>query len=146
VVPLGVIGAVLATWLAGLSNDVYFQIGLLTTVGLSAKNAILIVEFAQKLYDEGMDLMEATLQAIKLRLRPIVMTSLAFGFGVLPLAIATGAASASRRAIGTGVLGGMVTATVLGLVFIPVFYLVVRRFFQGRKAVHSTPSIPENAA
>jgi outer membrane protein TolC len=96
VVPLGVIGAVLATWLAGLSNDVYFQIGLLTTVGLSAKNAILIVEFAQKLYDEGMDLMEATLQAIKLRLRPIVMTSLAFGFGVLPLAIATGAASASR--------------------------------------------------
>ncbi|KAB0584774.1 efflux RND transporter permease subunit [Ideonella dechloratans] len=146
VVPLGVIGAVLATWLAGLSNDVYFQIGLLTTVGLSAKNAILIVEFAQKLYDEGMDLMEATLQAIKLRLRPIVMTSLAFGFGVLPLAIATGAASASRRAIGTGVLGGMVTATVLGLVFIPVFYLVVRRFFRGRKAVHSTPSIPENAA
>ena len=146
VVPLGVIGAVLATWLAGLSNDVYFQIGLLTTVGLSAKNAILIVEFAQKLYDEGMDLLEATLQALKLRLRPIVMTSLAFGFGVLPLAIATGAASASRRAIGTGVLGGMVTATVLGLVFIPVFYLVVRRFFQGRKAVHPTPSLSENAA
>ncbi|MCA6215783.1 efflux RND transporter permease subunit [Ideonella sp. B7] len=147
VVPLGVIGAVLATWLAGLHNDVYFQIGLLTTVGLSAKNAILIVEFAQKLHDEGMDLLEATLQAIKLRLRPIVMTSLAFGLGVLPLAIATGAASGSRRAIGTGVLGGMVTATVLGLIFIPVFYMVVRGFFKNRpRATPPSTSSQEKAA
>ncbi len=129
VVPLGVIGAVLATWAAGLHNDVYFQIGLLTTVGLSAKNAILIVEFAQQLEQQGRRLIDATLEAVKLRLRPILMTSLAFGFGVLPLALASGAGSASRRAIGTGVLGGMVTATLLGLVFVPLFYVVIRRFF-----------------
>ena len=135
VVPLGVIGAVLATWAAGLSNDVYFQIGLLTTVGLSAKNAILIVEFAQQLQAQGTALIEATLQAVKLRLRPILMTSLAFMFGVLPLAISTGAGSGSRRAIGTGVLGGMLTATVLGLVFVPVFYVLIRGFFARRAAV-----------
>jgi len=129
VVPLGMIGAVLATWATGLSNDVYFQIGLLTTVGLSAKNAILIVEFAQQLQSQGARLIDATLQAVKLRLRPILMTSLAFMFGVLPLAISTGAGSGSRRAIGTGVLGGMVTATVLGLVFVPVFYVLIRGFF-----------------
>jgi len=129
VVPLGMIGAVLATWATGLSNDVYFQIGLLTTVGLSAKNAILIVEFAQQLQAQGARLIDATLQAVKLRLRPILMTSLAFMFGVLPLAISTGAGSGSRRAIGTGVLGGMVTATVLGLVFVPVFYVLIRGFF-----------------
>jgi hydrophobe/amphiphile efflux-1 (HAE1) family protein len=129
VVPLGVIGAVAATWLAGLTNDVYFQIGLLTTVGLSAKNAILIVEFAQQLVDQGKGLVEATLEAVKLRLRPILMTSLAFIFGVVPLAFATGAGAGSRRAIGTGVLGGMLTATVLGIFFIPVFYVVVRRLF-----------------
>ena len=134
IVPLGVIGAVLATWMTGLSNDVYFQIGLLTTVGLSAKNAILIVEFAQQLHQQGEDIVKATLHAVKLRLRPILMTSLAFGFGVLPLAIASGAGSGSRRAIGTGVLGGMVSATVLGLVFIPVFYVVVRGFFSRRAA------------
>jgi hydrophobe/amphiphile efflux-1 (HAE1) family protein len=129
VVPLGVIGAVVATWLAGLQNDVYFQIGLLTTVGLAAKNAILIVEFAQTLHAQGRPLVEATLQAVKLRLRPILMTSLAFMFGVLPLALASGAGSASRRAIGTGVLGGMAAATVLGLVFVPAFYVIVRRLF-----------------
>jgi multidrug efflux pump subunit AcrB len=112
-----------------LSNDVYFQIGLLTTVGLSAKNAILIVEFAQQLQAQGTALIEATLQAVKLRLRPILMTSLAFMFGVLPLAISTGAGSGSRRAIGTGVLGGMLSATVLGLVFVPVFYVLIRGFF-----------------
>ena len=133
VVPLGVIGAVLATWLAGLENDVYFQIGLLTTVGLSAKNAILIVEFAKALQEQGRSLVEATLQAVRLRLRPILMTSLAFMFGVLPLAFSTGAGSASRRAIGTGVLGGMATATVLGLIFVPLFFVLISRVFSRRQ-------------
>jgi hydrophobe/amphiphile efflux-1 (HAE1) family protein len=147
VVPLGVIGAVLATWVTGLDNDVYFQIGLLTTVGLSAKNAILIVEFAQQLEKQGRQLMEATLQAVKLRLRPILMTSLAFGFGVLPLALASGAGSASRRAIGTGVLGGMIAATLLGLVFVPLFYVVIRRFFARRDdAVAAVPAPLPSAA
>ncbi len=129
VVPMGVIGAVAATWMAGLTNDVYFQIGLLTTVGLSAKNAILIVEYAQQLQAQGASLLAATLDAVKLRLRPILMTSLAFMFGVLPLAVSTGAGSGSRRAIGTGVLGGMVSATVLGLLFIPVLYVLIRKVF-----------------
>jgi hydrophobe/amphiphile efflux-1 (HAE1) family protein len=143
VVPLGVIGAVVATWVTGLSNDVYFQIGLLTTVGLSAKNAILIVEFAQQLEQQGTRLVEATLQAVRQRLRPILMTSLAFGFGVLPLALASGAGSASRRAIGTGVLGGMVTATLLGLVFVPVFYVVVRQLFgRGRRPADQATAQP----
>jgi len=133
VVPLGIIGAVLATWLAGLENDVYFQIGLLTTVGLSAKNAILIVEFAKALQEQGKTLVEATLQAVRLRLRPILMTSLAFMFGVLPLAFSSGAGSASRRAIGTGVLGGMASATVLGLVFVPLFFVLICQFFQRRR-------------
>ena len=133
VVPLGVLGAVLATKLAGLSNDVYFQVGLLATVGLSAKNAILIVEFAKQLQDEGMALVEATLQAVRLRLRPILMTSLAFMFGVLPLALSTGAGSGSRRAIGVGVLGGIATATALGIFFVPLFFVVIRRFFAQRK-------------
>ncbi|WP_157264029.1 efflux RND transporter permease subunit [Azohydromonas aeria] len=133
VVPLGIVGAVGATWAAGLSNDVYFQIGLLTTVGLSAKNAILIVEFAQQLQGQGAALVDAVLQAVRLRLRPILMTSLAFMFGVLPLALASGAGAASRRAIGTGVLGGMLSATVLGLLFVPVFYVVVRRLFDRRR-------------
>ncbi|EGI76333.1 efflux RND transporter permease subunit [Hylemonella gracilis] len=134
VVPLGLIGAVGATWLAGLNNDVYFQIGLLTTVGLSAKNAILIVEFAQQLVDQGQGVMRAVLQAVKLRLRPILMTSLAFIFGVLPLALASGAGAGSRQAIGTGVVGGMLSATVLGVFFIPVFYVVVRRIFSRSQA------------
>jgi len=133
VVPLGVLGAVLATRLAGLSNDVYFQVGLLTTVGLAAKNAILIVEFAKQLQDEGMALVEATLQAVRLRLRPILMTSLAFMFGVLPLALSTGAGSGSRRAIGVGVLGGVATATALGIFFVPLFFVVIRRFFAPKK-------------
>ncbi len=134
VVPLGIIGAVLATWLAGLENDVYFQIGLLTTVGLSAKNAILIVEFAKALQGQGLSLIEATLQAVRLRLRPILMTSLAFMFGVLPLAFSSGAGSASRRAIGTGVLGGMASATVLGLIFVPLFFVLICGFFERRRA------------
>ena len=133
VVPLGIIGAVLATWLAGLANDVYFQIGLLTTVGLSAKNAILIVEFAKALQAQGKTLVEATLQAVRLRLRPILMTSLAFMFGVLPLAFSSGAGSASRRAIGTGVLGGMATATVLGLIFVPLLFVLICGFFARRR-------------
>ena len=126
-VPLGILGAVLATKFTGLSNDVYFQVGLLTTVGLSAKNAILIVEFTQALEAQGRGLVDAILTAARQRLRPIVMTSLAFMFGVLPLALASGAGSASRRAIGIGVLGGMATATALGIFFVPLFYALVRK-------------------
>jgi len=133
VVPLGVLGALLACTLAGQTNDVYFQVGLLTTVGLSAKNAILIVEFAQTLQAQGMGLIDATLKAVRQRLRPILMTSLAFMFGVLPLAFSTGAGAGSRRSIGTGVLGGMLTATVLGIFFVPVFYVVIRKFFTRRQ-------------
>ncbi len=129
VVPLGVVGAVLATRLTGLSNDVYFQVGLLTTVGLAAKNAILIVEFAKHLQEQGNSLREATLLAVRQRLRPILMTSLAFMFGVLPLAVSSGAGSAGRRAIGTGVLGGMFSATLLGIFFVPLFFLLIRRRF-----------------
>jgi len=132
VVPLGVIGALAAATLRGLSNDIYFQVGLLTTVGLSAKNAILIVEFAKSLHEEGMDLVAATLQAVRMRLRPILMTSLAFALGVLPLALSTGAGSGSQNAIGTGVLGGMISATVLGIFFVPLFFVLVRRIFKGR--------------
>ena len=126
VVPLGVLGAVLAVTLRGMPNDVFFKVGLITIIGLSAKNAILIIEFAKTLYDEGHDLVDATVQAARLRLRPIVMTSLAFILGVVPLAIATGASSASQQAIGTGVIGGMIVAT-LAVVFVPVFFVVVMK-------------------
>ncbi len=119
VVPLGVIGALLATSMRGLSNDVFFQVGLLTTIGLSAKNAILIVEFAKELHEQGKGIVEAAIEAARLRLRPILMTSLAFILGVVPLAISTGAGSGSQHAIGTGVIGGMVTATVLAIFFVP---------------------------
>ena len=129
VVPLGVVGAVLATRFSGLSNDVYFQVGLLTTVGLAAKNAILIVEFAKHLQEQGNSLIDATLIAVRQRLRPILMTSLAFMFGVLPLAMSSGAGSAGRQAIGTGVLGGMFSATVLGIFFVPLFFVLIRRSF-----------------
>ncbi|MGJ7615527.1 MULTISPECIES: efflux RND transporter permease subunit [unclassified Variovorax] len=142
VVPLGVLGAVVATKLAGLSNDVYFQVGLLATVGLSAKNAILIVEFAKQLQDEGMALVDATLQAVRLRLRPILMTSLAFMFGVLPLALSTGAGSGSRRAIGVGVLGGVASATALGIFFVPLFFVVIRRFFAPKTRPAAAPTLP----
>ncbi|MDO3383617.1 efflux RND transporter permease subunit [Gilvimarinus algae] len=125
VVPLGVLGAVLFAMARGLSNDVYFQVGLLTTVGLSAKNAILIVEFAKSLYEEGMDLMKATMESVRMRLRPIIMTSLAFGLGVTPLAISTGAGSGSQNAIGTAVLGGIISATFLAIFFVPLFFVVV---------------------
>ena len=125
VVPLGVIGAVLATTGRGLTNDVFFQVGLLTTIGLTAKNAILIVEFAKDLYRDGMGLFEATVQACRMRLRPIIMTSLAFTLGVVPLAMASGAGAGSSHAIGTGVIGGMVTATVLVIFWVPLFFVLV---------------------
>ena len=114
-----------------MPNDVYFKVGLIAIIGLSAKNAILIIEFAKDLQASGMGLIEATLTAVKLRFRPIIMTSLAFILGVLPLVIATGAGSASQRAIGTGVMGGMITATVLAVFFVPVFFVVVRSIFKG---------------
>jgi multidrug efflux pump len=134
VVPLGVIGALLAATLRGLENDVFFQVGLLTTVGLSAKNAILIVEFARELQQgEGMGPIEAALEAARLRLRPILMTSLAFILGVMPLAISNGAGSASQHAIGTGVIGGMLTATFLAIFMIPMFFVVIRAKFGGEK-------------
>jgi HAE1 family hydrophobic/amphiphilic exporter-1 len=123
--PLGVIGGVIASTMRGLPNDVYFQIGMLTTLGLTTKNAILIVQFARARVDEGARLTAATIEAAKLRLRPIVMTSLAFGFGVLPLALASGAGSGAQRAIGTGVLGGMVTSTFLVTLFAPLFYVMI---------------------
>jgi multidrug efflux pump len=129
VVPLGVLGAILAATLRGLENDVYFQVGLLTTIGLSAKNAILIVEFAKELHDKGMKLGDAVVEASRQRLRPILMTSLAFILGVLPLVISTGAGASSRNAIGTGVMGGMITATVLAIFFVPLFFVLVMRYF-----------------
>ena len=125
VVPLGVLGAVLAVTLRGIGNDVYFQVALLTTVGLSAKNAILIVEFAKSLRDQGMDLIEATIEAARIRLRPIIMTSMAFTLGVLPLAISSGAGAMSRQAIGTGVMGGMLSATFLAIFFVPLFFVLI---------------------
>jgi hydrophobe/amphiphile efflux-1 (HAE1) family protein len=131
--PLGVIGGVAASYLRGLPNDVYFQIGLLTVLGLTTKNAILIVQFAMAKIEEGMGLIEATLEGSKLRLRPIIMTSLAFGFGVLPLAMATGAGAGAQTAIGTGVLGGMITATFLAIFFIPLFFVVVVKLFSKKQ-------------
>ena len=131
-----------------LPNGIYFQIGLLTTLGLTTKNAILIVQFAMAKVADGMGLLEATLEGAKLRVRPIVMTSLAFGFGVLPLAIATGAGSGSQNAVGTGVLGGTITATALGIFFIPLFYVVIKRIFKGRPVElgsHDTPPAPPRA-
>ncbi|MDD9301565.1 MAG: efflux RND transporter permease subunit [Desulfobacter sp.] len=127
--PLGVIGGVIASSMNGLPNDVYFQIGLLTILGLTTKNAILIVQFARSRVDEGLGLVEATLEGAKLRLRPIIMTSLAFGFGVLPLALASGAGAGAQRAIGIGVLGGVVTSTLLVILFAPLFYVMIYKLF-----------------
>ncbi len=140
IVPLGVLGAVLAAILRELPNDVYFQVGLLTTIGLSAKNAILIVEFARTLYDEGMDLIDATVEAARQRLRPIVMTSMAFSLGVLPLAISSGAGAASRVAIGTGVLGGMISATFLAIFFVPLFFVLIVRTFSRKRPERTAPA------
>jgi multidrug efflux pump len=145
-VPLGVLGALAAANLRGMENDVYFQVGLLTTIGLSAKNAILIVEFAKSLYDQGTDLITATVEACRMRLRPILMTSLAFMLGVLPLAISTGAGSNSRHAIGTGVLGGMLSATVLAIFFIPLFFVVIMRLFKKRQPKQTQVTTPVTLA
>jgi multidrug efflux pump len=149
VVPLGVLGAVLATMFRGLSNDVFFQVGLLTTIGLSAKNAILIVEFAKENYDSGMPLIESTIRAAHQRLRPILMTSLAFVLGVTPLAIASGAGSGGQNAIGTGVIGGMISATILAIFFVPLFFVSMLRLFRvkpwvprGERAAHEHDAPP----
>ncbi|MEB0045854.1 MULTISPECIES: efflux RND transporter permease subunit EmhB [unclassified Pseudomonas] len=133
VVPLGIIGALMATSLRGLSNDVYFQVGLLTTIGLASKNAILIVEFAKDLHEQGRSLRDAAIEACRMRLRPIIMTSLAFVLGVVPLAISTGAGSGSQHAIGTGVIGGMITATALAIFWVPLFFVTVSSIGQRKK-------------
>jgi multidrug efflux pump len=146
VVPLGVLGVLLATMLRSYSNDVYFQVGLITIIGLSAKNAILIIEFAKDLQAQGKGIVESALAAAHLRFRPIVMTSLAFGLGVVPLVIASGAGSASQRAIGTGVLGGMVTGTALAVIFVPVFFVVVRTLFKGSARQHEADKRHAEAA
>jgi HAE1 family hydrophobic/amphiphilic exporter-1 len=145
VLPLGVIGGVLATSFRGLPNDVYFQIGLLTTLGLTTKNAILIVQYAMNKIHEGMGLVEATLEGAKLRFRPIVMTSLAFGFGVLPLALTTGAGAGAQNAIGTSVLGGMATGTFLAVFFIPLFYFVIYRLMERKKTGQTEAAEPAEA-
>ena len=140
-VPLGVLGVLLATLLRSYSNDIYFQVGLITIIGLSAKNAILIIEFAKDLQAEGKSVIASALEAAHLRFRPIIMTSMAFMLGVLPLALASGAGSASQRAIGTGVIGGMLTGTVLAVLFVPIFFVVVRTLFKGserQNANHAT--------
>ena len=139
-VPLGAFGALVAVELRGLPNDVYFKVGLIAIIGLAAKNAILIVEFARRLEDEGRERLDAVLEACRLRLRPILMTSIAFVAGVFPLAISTGAGAESRRAIGTGVIGGMVAATVLAIFLVPVFFMVVRRIFPGHARQHQGDS------
>ncbi len=133
VAPLGILGTVSAAALLGMQRDIYFQVAMLTTVGLTSKNAILIVEFAKENLERGMELIEATLSAVRDRLRPILMTSLAFGLGVLPLALAGGAGSGAQRAIGTGVLGGMLVGTFLGIFFTPLFFVVIQRLFVRKK-------------
>ena len=143
VVPLGVLGAVLAVMTRSMDNDVFFQVSLLTTVGLATKNAILIVEFAKDYYEKGAGLIEATLHAVRVRLRPIIMTSLAFGLGVVPLAISSGVGSAGQNAVGTGVLGGMISATILGIFFVPIFFVVVERLFDRRARKESEAELSE---
>ena len=134
-VPVGVFGALAAAYGRGMQNDIYFQVAILTTIGLASKNAILIVEFAKELRAAGMDLWEATVKACELRFRPIIMTSMAFLLGVVPLAISTGAGSASHNSIGTGIVGGTLVATVLGVLFVPVFYYYIMRFVEKVKGV-----------
>ncbi|MBL8260011.1 MAG: efflux RND transporter permease subunit [Candidatus Competibacteraceae bacterium] len=146
VAPLGVLGAVVATGLRGMERDVYFQVAMLTTVGLTSKNAILIIEFAKANLESGMDLIDSIMGAVRDRMRPIVMTSLAFGLGVLPLAIAAGAGSGTQRAIGTGVLGGMVAGTLLGMFFTPLFFLVVQRLFGRRQRAASAAAAEASGA
>ena len=148
VVPLGVLGVVSATLMRGLENDVFFKVGMITIIGLSAKNAVLIIEFAKDLHARGKDVIEAVLEAAHLRLRPIIMTSMAFILGVMPLVLATGAGSAGQRSIGTGVLGGMISATALAIFMVPVFFVVVRRLFKGSERqrqlyAHEDPDKPK---
>ena len=131
-IPFGIFGAFLGVWLRGMASDIYFQVGLITVVGLAAKNAILIVEFANDLHSKGMSLREAAMEAARERFRPILMTSFAFILGVLPLAIAGGAGAASRRSLGTGVFAGMLTATLVGIFFIPLFFTVIRRISEAK--------------
>ena len=140
VVPLGVLGAVVAVLLGGKSNDVYFQVALLTTIGLAAKNAILIVEFAKELHEQGKDRITAAIEASRLRLRPIIMTSLAFVLGVMPLAIASGAGAGAQNAIGVAVIGGVVAATVLGIFFVPVFFVLITRSSKPASQVTPAPT------
>jgi multidrug efflux pump subunit AcrB len=138
--PLGVLGALAATYYRGLANDVYFQIGFLTTLGLSTKNAILIIQFIKEQQRQGLSLADATLAAVKIRFRPVIMTSLAFFFGTLPLAMATGAGAGAMNAIGTAVTGGMLSATFIDLIFIPLFFVVVCQFF-GKKPSHTAEGV-----
>ena len=143
--PLGVFGATAATWFRGMPNDVYFQIGFLTTLGLSTKNAILIIQFAQHRMEHGEKLVEATLGAVRTRFRPVMMTSLAFFFGVLPLAISTGAGAGAQNAIGTAVVGGMLSATFIDLIFIPLFFVLVSQMFKRKRANQTTQHLPDSA-
>ena len=139
VIPLGLVGAIFAVTLRGLNNDVFLQIGLLTTMGLASKNAILMIEFAERAEKQGARVIDAALQAARIRLRPILMTSFAFIFGVLPLAIATGAGANSRVASGTAVMGGMIAATVLAIFYVPLFFVLVRRLFRRRRGGGHAP-------
>ena len=148
VVPLGLLGALTFTWFRGLENDIYFKVGIIAVIGLSAKNAILIIEFANTMRKEGRGLLAAALEACRIRFRPILMTSIAFILGVLPLTISSGAGANSRHAIGTGVMGGMVGATLLGVLFVPVFFVVMRRLLGDKsngseKTVITSPQ-PDN--
>jgi HAE1 family hydrophobic/amphiphilic exporter-1/multidrug efflux pump len=132
-IPFGILGALLAIWIRGLTNDIYFQIGLVTLIGLAAKNAILIVEFANQRYTAGESLQDAALEAAHLRFRPIIMTSVAFILGVFPLVVATGAGAASRNSIGTGVFGGMLAATFLAIFFVPLFFVIIGKIARRMK-------------
>jgi len=143
VVPLGALGAVLAVTLRGMPNDIYFKVGLLTTIGLATKNAILIIEFAKELHEQGRDLMDAAIEAARLRVKPILMTSIAFVFGVLPLVFSGGAGAESRRAIGTAVTGGMLGATLLAVFYVPLFFILVRKVFKERKLHPDTTNTAE---
>ncbi len=132
-VPFAIFGAIVATHLRGLENDIYFQVGLLVLAGLAAKNAILIVEFALQKQKEGLSLVDSAVEAAKIRLRPIIMTSLAFTLGVVPLALSSGAGAASRHSLGTGVIGGMISATFIAIIFIPLFYILVSKLSKKQK-------------
>jgi HAE1 family hydrophobic/amphiphilic exporter-1/multidrug efflux pump len=140
-VPFGIFGALSAVWMRGLTNDIYFQIGMVTLIGLSAKNAILIVEFANTRVEAGRPLLEAAVEAARLRFRPIIMTSMAFIFGMLPLVVAAGAGAASRHSIGTGVFGGMIAATFLAIFFVPLFFVMVRKLTSRKRAPSSVAAV-----